>query len=599
MEKLTARPANTGRCLEFGIPVVTVGVAISLFLVGVRQGFDFTDEGFYYLAFAHPEHVSDNQTSFHFFGAVLYQLLGENIVAMRIATMVAMLGASAVFMQGWSRCISSARPALGLRFRSPEMVAAVMASLMGFATSPVAPSYNFQNAACLLAACGLLLTACSIIRETDQITRTAGAYLIGFAALTGFDFFVKFSTSVPLAAAGMLFFFFSSDVPLRTRIRFAAVIAACLCVIAISYFTLVQSPARWWFGIKGTAMGIFQGGYGIREIQRYTDEMISILPMALGRLAPTLGVMALIVGFARIVRSWPRTSKVLFRSGPAVTVALHAALTAYKEPTLYLLGTGVLIGAWILIDHWTSPRHLHPNELPDDGKQLLAGACILAVVAPYIGAFGTTNQLHTNIWYQIAPWFVLILLGLARLDHSRGHRWSYRLGLLALMAISLNQFYRNHWRDPYRVAGGRSAQTVPTQIGRTTLLLSPEANAFIHKSRAALTMHGYSPGDDLLAFFNMPGFVYAMDGQSPGHPWYFSGDLRSFDLNLMRLKFIDSDRRRKAFIVRNGDWDDFLPYLSQADLDFPGTYKKITSDMQSPFTRETFEIWAPKDRIAR
>src|SRR5882724_5036801 len=137
--------------------------AFLLFCAGLSRGFDFTDEGFYYLSFVHPENVGDNQTSFFLFGGKFFTLLGQNIVALRACTLLASLGGTAIFLWGWRQFIGWFAPEL-LPDRERRWLIANLAlagSFLGYAISPAAPSYNLQNAFCLLAAAGLLLGACA------------------------------------------------------------------------------------------------------------------------------------------------------------------------------------------------------------------------------------------------------------------------------------------------------------------------------------------------------------------------------------------------------------------------------------------------------
>jgi hypothetical protein len=234
---------------------------------------------------------------------------------------------------------------------------------------------------------------------------------------------------------------------------------------------------------------------------------------------------------------------------------------------------------------------------PGCWRVLLAAG--LFFILPYVGAFGTNNPIHLNCLYQLAPWFVIAAWLLAEIDRIWRTAWPSRLGLLLLAAIAGSQFYEGYWLHPYRAGGSRPEQTVPTEVGDpvSTLRLTPETHEFIVTSRRILHEHGFKPGDDLLVFFNLPGFVFAMGGQSPGHPWYNQGTPSLYELNLMRLRFIAPERRKRAFIVRNSgdtDWNDFLPYLREAGMHFPEDYQLITPAMSSPLTRVTFEIWQPK-----
>ncbi len=576
-----------------------VAATVALFAADMFGGFDFTDEGSYYLSFVHPENVSDNQSSYFLFGGKLFAFLRHDIVAMRFVTMLATAGGTLIFMCGLGRLLERLSPDLlpDGEHRTLARSSAVVASFLAFAISPPALSYNFQNAFCLLAATGLLLTACARPRAQEGIDAGTWLALAGFAGLVGLDFFVKFSTSVPLAIAGVLFSLVVSPQSLWRKAIFFGGLLIGLTAIALLYFSFFQSYARWWTGIAGTADALIHGGYATLTLRRYAGDFTGIGRATLRDFIPVWAVALPAIGLVAALRAWPRWQARVAAGGGLLILGqliwLTGALEFYVrvEPTFFL-GCLVLLTALVAASHFAGRNAVANLPFSWWRNGIIAG---FLFALPYIGSFGTSNTINQNCLYQLAPWFALAALLLADLDRIWRTAWPSRLGLLLLAVIAGSQFYRSYGVDPYRVAGGRAQQSVPTSIGDpgTTLRLDPSTHDFITTARQALQTHGFKPGDDLLVLFDLPGFVFAMGGASPGHPWYFYGTQNAIDLDLMRLNFIEPARRRHAFIVRNGFLAESVPLLRAAGLNFPDGYQLITPPMLSPFTRVPFEIWAP------
>jgi hypothetical protein len=588
------------------LAVLWIGVvgATALFSVGMFGGFDFTDEGSYYLSFAHPTEQLANNTSYALFGGALFHLLGQNIVALRACTLLATLGATACFFQGWQSFVR--------RFYPPSIAeaeqrrfawgAVLIASFAGYGISPPAPSYNFQNAVCLLAAGGFLLAATARPASARKIDVGTLGPLALFGLFTAVDFFVKFSTSIMFLGCGGAFFLVVSEKKRREKAALAGTLFFCLGVVGTAYFILFQSFGHWWLGIRAIAVMVTSGGHTPEELRRYGGEILGIFATTLRYFLPVwvvAGPGILIVGLLHRHRRWQVAAAIVtgvWLAAHAVwlVAALGYATTVGTAGLPFFIGMIVLLLLLAVTSGFVAPGRQRDSGL---GRwRLWCGAALLFIL-PYLGSFGTSNNVNQNCLYQLAPWFALASVLLAEIDCLWGSVWPTRLGVSLLAAVAGGQYVTGYWMQPYRVSGDRFHQTAPTLVGSpgTMLRLSPAAHEFIVTSRRVLQEHGFKIGDDLLVLFDLPGFVYALGGSSPGHYWYFNGDQTALDDTLLHLQLIAPERRAKAFIVRNSStWDEFLPDLRKAGLHFPEDYQLITPPMLSPFTRVPFEIWQPK-----
>jgi hypothetical protein len=581
---------------------LTLG-CLSIFSFGIFGGFDLSDEGNYYQSFAYPETVPDRQTTYYLFGHLVWRLLGGNLILMRIAVVAATVGTTYFLATGFFRLLESGvrKPQSIRRLRPWAVAAAIATSFLGYTISPPALSYNFQNSACLLAATGFLFRTLAAPEGSRWASWTVAGNLGGFAVLIGIDFFVKFSSSIPLAVIGLGLFVFASQIPLRDRLILLTIGLAGVSVVAGLFFATMMDFASWRAGISGTLGALTGGTFLGQRLSEYQGDLAVLGSLLVREYAPVWVVVIPAVPLILALRRWPKPQRVvtaiagLWWAGHLIWTIDYFSIHRRFGVDFY----GVVLVS--LACGWVASLRTRLPKAPARADPRLAGAIGLLLVLPYLGAFGTDNNINGNALYQLAPWTLVAAWLAWRLDENYGGRWTAALVLTGWSTIAGLQFHEGFWNQPYRVTGNRSEQTIPTSIGEpaTSVRLSPTAHHFIIQSRAALDANGYVPGDDLLVFFDLPGWVFAMGGVSPGHPWYYGGNESTDELNLMRLRSVPPDRLKRAFIVRHGNWDHFVPGLATLGLDFPSGYERITPEMLAPFTRQPFEIWAPKARTLR
>lgn len=596
-------PSGRLSSLAQGVPQLLIwsGVAATtaLFVAGANRGFDFTDEGFYYLSFVHPENVSDNHTSFFFFGGKIFAFLGGNIVAMRVCTLLACLGSALIFLSGVRVFLQRFHGEVFTTEHFHLLGGALLSTcFLGFAISPASLSYNFQNAVCLLAAGGCLLHASALPRSERWFDRASVAALALFGMIIGLEFFVKFSSSLILLAVGTVFFALVGRQSPKQKAGVALCLVSNLGLVAAAYFGFLQDFGQWKERISGLVWSLTSGtSYLDSYLVRYRKELGDIFSMTLENFIPIWVVAVptvVVVTALRTKLRWQIVAAVI--GGGWIVIHLiwvAARIQHFIEPGLPFF-LGVLLLLLLLgIGSWFAGRARNISLAMSWPIAALSGFCL---VLPLIGSFGTTNEIYANSLYQLAPWFVLATILLTLLDRAWDTKWISRIALVILTGVVVNQFYHGYWHAPYRINGSRSLQTIPTAVGEpaTSLRLDFQTNEFIVTGRETLRQHGFKPGDDLLVFFNLPGFVFAMGGQSPGHPWYFQGSRKLLEDDLRRLRSIDPARLRRAFIVRNDATEEHLTLLREAGLNFPDDYRRLTPPIDAPFTGMPFEIWQPK-----
>ncbi len=579
-----------------------IGVVVAW---GVGRGFDFTDEGVYYLSFTHPEEVSDFHTSYHLIGRRLFALVGQSIPATRLLIVALSTLGAAVFFHGlrrWETAATPDRPATSWFAAIGACTAAALG--LAFASSPLAPSYNLLNAALLYSATGLIL-ACA---AEDAVSIASCRRFFGLAALTGLllatDFFVKFSTSVPLTLSGGFFLAVTGRASWRRKLQLFALLGLVAALGAGVFFLKFQDFTAWKNGSSGLRTALVSSSFLNSYFGRYWSEFSNELIAMLWTYVPALNFAGIAAAALLVLRWWPRLQRWVAVAAGLVLVGTVVAL-ALPEHVLRQTGpdrvgfylavltlSALTLGVSTLVTRPPAPGESHPFHWR---TLLLAGWLLLL---PFLGAVGTTNDIAANLFYQFAPWFVVIALCLRGIDR----RWESHRAIWVVVAVictvAVAQFIHGFLDERYRIPGPLRSQTEATALGvpPSTLLLDPASHAFVDDARAQLIAHDFAPGDDIFAFFNFPGLVFAVGGVSPGHPWYFAGDQHSLELDASRVASVSPARRARAFVITNGDVTAFLPLLKTAGLDFPSAYIRCGEPLKNPLTGEIVEIWRPKTR---
>ena len=218
--------------------------AISLFFVFIllqlcHRGIDLTDEGFYLNWIANPWLYKSSATQFGYIYHPLYQVLGENIVLLRQADMMIMLGLS------WILCVQLLRiifPRIELNTGYPLFYLYSLA--FGLATSIFiffgsiwwlpTPSYNsLTMEAAIIISIGLL-------QLTDNSLRITGYVILGFGYWLAF--MAKPTAAILLGFFSLLYLLLITGRKFKIRYFLLTVVIALL-LICLSAWAIDESIA--------------------------------------------------------------------------------------------------------------------------------------------------------------------------------------------------------------------------------------------------------------------------------------------------------------------------------------------------------------------
>jgi hypothetical protein len=199
--------------------------------------------------------------------------------------------------------------------------------------------------------------------------------------------------------------------------------------------------------------------------------------------------------------------------------------------------------------------------------------------------------------YNLAPWFGLAVLALRVGSAAPWRRLVGPFGVAFLSVLCAAQIAAGVLRAPYRLNEGLAQQSQPTEIGfpRTILRLDPPTSAFFRQLRTMAAANGLKPGDDILAFFDMPGVVFALGGRSPGTPWYTWGRPGSARMAADRLSTVPRERIARAFILESSDGSTWLRGARPPGIRFPENYV-LCGEVLVPYAwfNQPVRLWRPR-----
>lgn len=585
---------------------MAVGVAAVAHVVwSSDRGLNFFDEGYYLLASRHPEDVLAWSNAAHVYTGRLFAAVGYDVVLFRLTGLALLLGSGGVLSLGVSRL----RGSLGLGpsgrlERAADLAFIQLGVLLYYNLFLPSPSYNLLNAAALNVAAGLVALVLARPEGGPPLA------LLGVGLAAGLSFFVKFSSGLSLLvlAGGVLGVW---PGPARSsRIRAGAWIAGGFALWLVLHFALLQSPPVWWRMTRhGYAhLVAAEPRYGLASLGRYWTTL-SLLPGAgLGLLRDidsllAAGLVVLAVA-ARLDRPLP------VPAGALVTAALLAAGWRSWRSDLHWKGGffgepfADFYAAWtVLLLVALAGSLLLPGSarrVTASPLRLLLAAGLLGVL-PFVGAVGTRDTITILVLANMGPYFAVLLLALALLARISGSRLVLPVGTLVLGLFAGAQVgLRGMWQPPYGLGGSTLAQTVPTEVGvpGTTLGLSATRSARLAYLRALARDCGFRPGDDVLAFYNMPTAVFALGGRSPGVPWYVPGRRRIGAPAETVFALVPRERLRRAFVLRmlSGPLRyRRLPKVVRSELGFPAAYTPC-GRLPGIYERGSIELWKPRAR---
>ena len=562
-----------------------IGVAVCVATVawGAWRGLDITDSGFYLLSARYPDEVLATVTSFHRYTAPVFAAVGYDVGWFRLAGLALLLVAALMLANGVRLHVAAQAGAPSVMSGVSPVI--VLGVLLHYAWGLPTPGYNLLNAAAVALSAGLLLSALVAAPERQH---EADLRFVAVGALVAVSLFCKVTTGLALIALyGLAPWILMSKVPPPR-----ALTAMALGGIAWSalHFSLFESPALWWASWRrGLALtAVLGSGHSSGLISQYLHEGTGVAAVIARRfwlVAVLLGIAALMVVRGRLtprLAAWAVAMVLTLGSIIVMWRGYFAGMHIGGDDRLrnvlpvYVAIAGVTVGAVVIA------------RAGRDRRWWLVASWLMAL--PLAGAVGTAVPWQLNVMLYFGP--ALAAIGMLLSMLMPGQARVVVLAVTGLFAVS--QIVTAGEAGPYRLNAPLSQQTEPTSIGMPLhdLSLDPATSRFFIAMRRTATECGFTPGDDILGFFWMPGVLFALGARAPGGTWFSAGYPGSRAVNERLLAQLPLDRVRRAFILHKVGSRDAMPELATYGRDFPAGYRRCGSAVW-PLTGEEVILYRP------
>jgi hypothetical protein len=557
----------------------------AIFLWAADKGFDFTDEGLYLLVYQNPGEFRDSWTSYHRVGSLVFPLLGHNIIALRIVGFLSLALATLLFSSSFISFLQNRGSVFFNKVQDRLCFHATLQTsvLAAYCWLPPTANYNTMAGIGVLCASGGILAILGHHRTAIRLTLLIPAIIsIGIGLIL--TLLAKGSSAVAFVALTSALLLLGDLLPLKKRLILLSVSIVALVGLASLIFTFFP---EWFVTVQfmlGSLKAIFSGQGASGIVSRHLTESMEfavrnwksyhipmLLAVAVGlsyRFCPSN------LDFKKKILSWgvPLCLAVLF----CYALDKNAFLAGISHRSGSMLGyTSCLIVLALL--RTTIPGAT--KTIPAPSLSILGVTALLLWLAflPFATASGTTHRIYINSLLHTAPLIAAILFLAIWTDSSLPKKIVTPLIAVFLGALATSQFLSGFLFNPYRIAS-KFEQIQPIEIGvpATTLKVDPASALLIKQTRAALASGGFTPGDDILALYGLPGLVYAMGGVSPERPWFFFDHGERGDReNMLALQSIPHERLKNAFILHTNADSRASQQLKQLGIDFPEEFSQL------------------------
>jgi hypothetical protein len=563
------------------------GIALLGFLAFAGgRGFDVTDEGFYFLTAAHPEDVRATLGFGYFYASLLPSLGIQSIRSTRLL-LLAILGVVG-FLFGLALRLAYLRTRADPSAHLDPWISGFVGlhgALSYYTMTLMGPSYNYLVSVLTLGWCSCMMLGLAS-SGANQGRIFLGVAGLCVSALT----FVK-------ASAGLGFLLFSlvlltlwpGERTARAR-RFLPFSSGAALWAAI-HFTFVMPPmeiyARWTTGYTAVTVGVT--GHGPQLLIPYAREVIEFCAFLATHYGPAIACVLL----AKLLAESHRKTALTFNLAALAWVVQESVagdMLLSGNEKCFICRIVLQYGSWIVVSLVALLPVRRANSLAPTLRESLL--IVTLILAPVIAAVGTANRIAAIISSCLACWIFLLFMF--------GNRFSIAVPRLAaiwgvaLCAFTTTQVVSAFVESPYRLATGILGQNVEVQLQRGgTVRVDDSTARFWRDIQDSALRCGLTPRTDVVAFFSLPGVVYALDARSPGSPWYIHGYPGSRAYAEFTLSLVDRLRLGRAWILEVDRTRSLIPDLSKFDISFPGGFELCGSAFW-PHGRETVSLWKPR-----
>jgi len=518
---------------------VVAGVAAALtaawtvvVLLTVGHGFAASDEGFYLLLYRWWAELPPNFTGVNYIYGPIFDLLGHNIVALRVFRLLTVLGTHAAFGWAFMVWLRTRRPnAPATRWwEAAGCLALVTTGAMVYSWLPLSPGYNDISTLGGLLAGAIVLRVAAHVERGTKIPGWLPALLGPIAILIGLaKWSAALSTFVLVGVVGVI--------AVRRagwrQVGRVVVWAVGGLVLTFVLWQLLLAPlASIFVDIAKVNRHItYNRVQPDQLLVFYRDQVIAFGQAAIeANLVLLLGVVIVTLSRGPYLR-W--VARALVVVGGALSLQQLLTQDAYIGGGFHgTLFTIALIGL-LLVPLMVGFAALVRDRitLSSDSSLTRPGGRSWAVLAmlvllPIAQAGGSNTGLLGMAIDSLAAWVAVAIAILTGIEAAPATaRWVTRVVTAVVVVMSASIAITGSWAHPY-LSPGRAVTTasVPGVPALAGIKVDPETARLYSDLHERLRPWIEPPGRAIMAFDQIAGLVLLLDGRPVGEAWTGAAD---------------------------------------------------------------------------
>ena len=523
-----------------GLAAAVAVAWVSVVLLTVGHGFDVTDEGYYLLTYRWWDAGIPSHSGVQYLYGPIFELLGHNVVALRVFRLLTILATHAALGWAFMRWLRVHRP---LAPATPWWEAAgatviVACGAIVYSWLPSTPGYNdVANLGALLAAAIMI----RIVADVERGVRTPAWVPAALGPLAVVMLLAKWSSALctfaVLLVVGILAVRRRSWREVGRMIGWAAggglLAALVIQLLVVPMTSLVPDLLEVNRRLTGT-------GYGPRElVGMYVFFAVPDL-VAAAKANAVLLVAAVAATLAK-GRIWRWGALVLVVTGLTLSLVRILAdgswtggpFNGYRFiPALYgLLLVPAAIGVTAMARDGLAILLRGRSTRWGQGGQPLSSLTAtggrswpvlgLLILVPVTQAAGTNVALHDMAINGLGAWAAVAIAIATGVEAAPATARRLAIVVTAgLVALTTSVAINGVWVNPYRSPGrAQTTAAVPDVPALSGIQVDPASARLYVALRRALRPWVDSPGRAIIAYDEIAGLAYVLDGRPVGEAW--------------------------------------------------------------------------------
>ena len=576
---------------------ITAIFILILLLYISTTGFDFTDEGFYYVNYEYPVEYSGNSLSlFNRVYSPLYYFLGRDIFLFRILDLFSVVGI-ALFAARYSlsrNSVCQLRNYFHFKF-APLLISIFFSlfALLNYQLVVLSPSYN---SLAFIACAMFFIGASSMEKLAIEISQKSSSSLILFykiisPLIIGISFSISWlAKPTTFAALFIVYWAYIAALYAFRAVPPKFLIKSVAASLALFSLIIVVFVCHNFAGFSGYVADVNLSLYYSSLLQSGHTSIAEVIHrfLSLARLIFPITFLAVWQLLAMNVFLGRKRQSNHYHLAKKIFLLLTIALLFVCVSSTYSLSQICISGLYslpfvffvsLLFKHglfyesFQEILHASVAILPMS-KPTLALA-ILSFSLPLAFAFGTNvgyeGKISCSIFFVILASH-LCLQSLPAYDSASSRIKNYTLFLLALFTPSLCALLLILYGiiSPYRRDTFLFQPQSTAMIHSTSLRISKSRAEFVKLVSASLGKSGFVDNTPVLDLGNgLPGLIYAVKGFPLGRPWMITGYKGS-------KEYFSETLTRSGCSARSRAWL-FIQSPSSADLNIASDFPDLAS----------------------